>query len=393
MSKEFCYSIIGSGMMGTAVGFDLARFGDASKIFMVDRLEEKATEAAQRINRLTGDEIATGVSLEVSNEKDLVSFLKSKKVNACCGAAHYALNVMLSRACLEAGSNFCDMGGNTKVVKKQHQLHAEALNKGVCIVPDCGLAPGLGNILAARALKMMDCDDVQIRCGGLPQKPKPPLGYRIVFAVEGLTNEYTGMCREIRDGKIVEVPAFTEKEDIEIPLVLDWAEAFLTSGGTSTGPDSFLGKVRNYGYKTIRYPGHYDKVKTLIDLGFLDLIPVKIGTNEVVPRELTHELFKSKLVFPDDKDLVVLRVTAQGYNSNEERTVMIQEMFDYSDDKTGFSAMERTTAFPTSVIAIMMTHEQIYPGVAYLELVIDGDVMIEELAKRNIVIKTTSERI
>ncbi len=376
------YAVIGSGMQGTAEAYDLARFGKASGIIMADLDFTRAERAADRVNRLVNQRIAVPRVLDAGVDAALDVLFKD--IDVCCGAAHYALNEQLTRAAIRAGVHFCDLGGNTGVVERQHELHAEAKASGVTIIPDCGLAPGLGNILAARAIASLDCDSVQIRCGGLPQTPRPPLGYKLVFSPAGLTNEYTGDCLEIRDGKIVTVPAFTELETIAFPEPVGTCEAFLTSGGTSTGPRSFLGKVRNYGYKTVRYPGHFQKVRAMIDLGFLDTRPVTVGGVQVAPRDLFHTLIESKLDFPGDKDLVVLRVTGTAADG----TQMIQEMMDFHDDATGFSAMERTTAFSATIVAIMLAEGVFQPGVHALEQVVPGDDFVAELARRDIKIET-----
>jgi len=367
-------------MQGTAEAYDLATFGDADSVIIGDIDGQVAARAADRINRLLGRNTVKGTQLDAGDHRTVAALLKN--VDVCCGAAHYALNLDLTRAAIDAGCHFCDLGGNTTVVTKQHALNEQACSSGVTVIPDCGLAPGLGNILAARAISKMTCDTIDIRCGGLPQNPKPPLGYKLVFSIAGLTNEYTGQCVEIREGKRVEIPAFTECESIEFPEPVGICEAFLTSGGTSTGADSFLGKVRNYGYKTVRYPGHFDKIRAMIDLGFLDLNTVRIGSCDVVPRELFHTLVASKLRFPDDKDLIVLRVSATGSDGDGYPIQMIQNMIDYYDEKTGFSAMERTTAYSATIVAIMMAKGEIGPGVHCLETIVDGDRVVKELSRR-----------
>ncbi len=386
MAGNFKYALIGSGMQGTAEGYDLARFGDAERVIMCDLKGDIAAQAAGRINDLTGTDIAESLEIDVKDTGSLISLLK--QVDTCCGAAHYALNLDLTRACIEAGCHFNDMGGNTGVVHNQHHLHQQAVNAGVSVTPDCGLAPGLGNTLAARSFDKMEVEDIQIRCGGLPQTPKPPLDYSIVFSVAGLTNEYTGMCVEIRDGTIVEVPAFTELESIEFDAPVGKCEAFLTSGGTSTGPWSFQGKLNNYGYKTVRYPGHFEKIRTMIDMGFLDLNPVLVGNNEVIPRDVFHVLAESRLNDPDGHDLVVLRVVSRGRDSEGQPITMVQNMVDYHEEKTGFTAMERTTAYSASIVAIMMTRGELKPGVHPLELSVNGDTFVNELARREIHVKT-----
>jgi len=186
MSENYKYAVLGSGMQGTALGYDLARFGGASRIIMCDIRNDAAQVAAGRINVLSGKSIAEGHQLNAEKLEETKSLLSD--VDTCCGAAHYALNLGLTRISIDSGCHFCDMGGNTGVVRQQHKLNSRAKEKGVSVIPDCGLAPGLGNTLAARALDHMNCTSIQIRCGGLPQNPQPPLGYAIVFSVAGIHN-------------------------------------------------------------------------------------------------------------------------------------------------------------------------------------------------------------
>ncbi|MBN1356560.1 saccharopine dehydrogenase NADP-binding domain-containing protein [bacterium] len=386
MNSRYRYTVIGAGMQGTAEAFDLVQYGQASRVILCDIDPGAARRGAERVNRLTGSDLTVGIRLDAADRKTVLDTLSETDV--CCAAAHYALNRDLTDLAIEAGCHFCDLGGNTSVVQQQHELHEKACAAGVAVVPDCGLAPGLGNILAARALTRMTCDTIRIRCGGLPQDPKPPLDYKLVFSISGLTNEYTGQCLEIRNGRVVELPAFTEPEDIEFPEPVGKCEAFLTSGGTSTGAFSFKGKVQNYGYKTVRYRGHYDKVRAMIDLGMLDLEPVMIHGLPVVPREVFHVLGERKLLFEGDRDVVVLRVSAEGWDDQHRNAVLIQHMMDFYDDRTGFSAMERTTAFSAAVIAVMMAQGDVQPGVNTLENAVDPDRVVRELALRGIEIHT-----
>ncbi|MGB3975153.1 MAG: saccharopine dehydrogenase C-terminal domain-containing protein [bacterium] len=389
-TNKSIYAVIGCGMQGVAEAYDLVRFGHAEKVVMVDLRREAAEQAAASVNMLTESDRAVSIAIDASRGDDIVRMLRDHNVTVCCGAAHYALNYELSKAALEAGAHFCDMGGNTEVVMKQHLLHDPAMQKNIGIVPDCGIAPGTANILAARAIKHIECDSIQMYCGGLPVSRDLPLGYKLVFSISGLTNEYTGNCIEIRDGRIVSVPAFTEKEALVLPEPVGACEAFLTSGGTSTGPISFHGKLSSYGYKTVRYPGHYATVRSMIDMGLLELDPVQVAGQDVVPRDLFHVLASAYWDYPDEPDLLVLRVVAKGAIDGRPVT-MIQDLMDIQDGKTGFSAMARTTAFSAAIIAEALASGVLGSGVHYLERSVDPDWFVEEMAKRSLHVVTLIE--
>src|SRR5262249_25333508 len=151
-----------------------------------------------------------------------------------------------------------------------------------------------------------------MRCGGLPKNRNLPLGYKKLFTLEGLTNEYFGKAVALREGKIVEIDTFEELETIELPQPIGKVEAFTTSGGTSTPPPTWPDLLKTYDYKTIRYPGHHEKLKLLKDLGFLSLQPVDVKGHPVVPRDLFHVVMDRVWTFPREPDLVVLRVDVLG---------------------------------------------------------------------------------
>src|SRR5205085_4293797 len=215
---------------------------------------------------------------------------------AAISCVNYWLNEQLAGAAIDAGTNFCDLGGNNTVVDAELALDAAARAKGVNVVPDCGLAPGMTQLLVAHAVsRLASVDEIHIRVGGLPLDPKPPLDYQFVFAVEGLINEYVERARVLRGGKIVEIDSMTELEELEFPAPFGTMEAFQTSGGTSTLPDTYLGRVRELDYKTIRYQGHCEKFKLLVDLGLTTSETIDVDGLQVAPRRVLGEMLLKRL--------------------------------------------------------------------------------------------------
>ncbi len=252
------YVVLGAGMQGTASAYDMARFGEAEQIILADIDLRVAQRAATRVNRLTQRKLAKAAKVDVKDHNALVKLLKG--ANAVLSAVPYYFNVGIAKAAIEAKVNMCDLGGSTDIVFEQLKLDRRARKAGITIVPDCGLMPGMGNTLAVYGMNKLKrlgarCKEVQIRCGGLPQKPKPPLFYKLVFNIEGLTKEYTGKAYVLRGGKITRIEALTELEEIEFPEPVGCCEAFITSGGTSTCPWTFKGQLDRYEYKTVRYSG------------------------------------------------------------------------------------------------------------------------------------------
>jgi lysine 6-dehydrogenase len=296
---------------------------------------------------------------------------------------NYWYNAALSKAAIEIGANFCDLGGNNYIVDEQLAMDAEAKAAGINIIPDCGLAPGMVSILAMHgAAKFDSLEEIHIRVGGLPQDPQPPLNYQLVFSVEGLINEYIEVARVIREGKIAEVESMTELESLAFdgfpPL-----EAFQTSGGTSTLPDTFLGRISELDYKTIRYAGHCDKFKTMIDLGLCSSEEMVVDFQKVKPRKIFGDLLQKHLP-ADGPDYVLVRLDFVGGSGGATKNLRY-DIVDKLDEATGMSSMMRTTAFPASIIAQMMARGDVLTrGATPQEKAIDPDKFVAELDRRNI---------
>ncbi|HMK38752.1 MAG TPA: saccharopine dehydrogenase C-terminal domain-containing protein [Bacteroidota bacterium] len=371
------YLVLGAGMMGSAAAYDLARSGADNQVVLADINLQTAKRSAGAI----GPNVEA-VRLDVNSNRDLVGAMKG--CNAVISAVTYSVNLHVTRAALEAGVHVCDLGGNNDVVAKQLSLDGEARARGVTVIPNSGLAPGLINILAVTASKGFDTlDSISLRVGGLPRHPRPPLNYQIVFSVEGLINEYVEQALVIQDGELKHVDPMSGLEEIEFPAPFGTLEAFTTSGGLSTLPELFAGRVKTLDYKTIRYRGHCEKFKTLLDLGFATMEPMMVGGSVKTNREFFADLLRKKLDF-GDKDVVLARATITGTRDGA-RKVQSYEFVDHYDESASITAMMRATAFPTSITAQMLAHGTIAGrGVKPPELCVPGDAMIDELAKRNL---------
>ncbi|HYO92011.1 MAG TPA: saccharopine dehydrogenase C-terminal domain-containing protein, partial [Pyrinomonadaceae bacterium] len=298
-----------------------------------------------------GSEKLSPAQADVADYEQTVSLMRGHDAAISC--VTYFHNLQLARAAIEARVNFCDLGGNNAVVDAELALDEQARAAGINIIPDCGLAPGMVSILAAHgAVRFERLDEIHIRVGGLPQKPEPPLNYQIVFSVEGLINEYVERARIIRCGEIIEVDSMIEIERLDFPAPFEQMEAFNTSGGTSTLPESFSGRIQELDYKTIRYPGHCEKFKLLLDLGLASSEEVELDGARVRPRRLLGEMLQRHLP-ADGPDVVLIRVEFSGVMNKRQQTLRY-DIIDRFDHKTGLSAMMRTTAFPASIIAQMM---------------------------------------
>ena len=383
------YLILGAGRQGTACAYDLARFGEADRIILADANRAFAQKSVERLRRLLFPSNKTeleAVAVSVQDHSSLVKVMSG--ADAMMSAVPYYFNPLVAKAAIEAAVPMCDLGGDIQVVQEERRLSDAARTAGISIIPDCGLAPGMNNLLAVYGMERLDeTASVQIRCGGLPRVPKPPLGYRLVFNLEGMLNNYFGKAYVLRNGKVTEIESFTELEEIRFPKPLGKCEAFVTAGATSTCPWTFEGRLKSYDYKTVRYPGHYEKIKLLRELGLLDQRPVAIKGIPVVPRDLFVKVVGDKIAFPEDRDLVVLRVICRG-RKNRKPAELVLDMLERYDPATGFSAMERSTGFSTGIVAAMLARGEIKEkGVVPLETAVPAGPFVKELHRRGMSVK------
>ncbi|HMQ05513.1 MAG TPA: saccharopine dehydrogenase C-terminal domain-containing protein [Pyrinomonadaceae bacterium] len=370
--------VLGAGRMGHGAAFDLIHNSPGVQAVTVADFDlKKAMAVAEKVSTARID----AHHIDAANQSDVARLMSGHDAAISC--VNYWYNESLSRAAIETGTHFCDLGGNNYVVDSQLAMDEEAKAAGINVIPDCGLAPGMVSILAMHGAAAFDrLDEVHIRVGGLPQNPQPPLDYQLVFSVEGLINEYVEVARVIRNGKITEVPSMTELERIEFegfpPL-----EAFQTSGGTSTLPDTFLGKIGELDYKTIRYAGHCEKFKAMIDLGLCSSDEIVADYQKVTPRKVFGELLQKHLP-ADGPDYVLVRLEFVGQKDGGPKTIRY-DIVDKQDEQTGLSAMMRTTAFPASIIAQMMAKgDVLMRGATPQEKAIDPEKFVAELARRDI---------
>jgi lysine 6-dehydrogenase len=378
---QYRYLIIGAGRQGTAAAYDLARFGEPNEVFLADIELATAQEAARRVNKLTGRELASAIQLDVTDPAALKTALTG--TDAALSAVPYIYNLSITRAAVETRVNLCDMGGNTDVVWKQLELDENARQAGISIVPDCGMGPGLINTMAAYAIDLLDEPEaIYIYDAGLPQNPHPPWNYQLTFHINGLTNEMDGKAVFVRDSEIVLVDTLTEPEYIDIPP-LGRLEADVSSGGTSTAPWTFKDRVKRYENKVLRYPGHYEWLRAYKALGLFSEAPIQVGDQTVIPRQVYHTLLEPKITATEIRDVCVIRVRGTGIKDGQQAAVEI-DLVDHYDEATGFTAMERLTGWHCSIMMIFQAHGKVRPGGVPMETAVPAQEFMDELKRRGI---------
>jgi lysine 6-dehydrogenase len=388
--------VIGSGMMGSAAAYDMARQGQVDSVTLADNNLKLAKDVAARVNRITNDKKVRAVALDASKEKDAARLMKGH--DGALSAVPYFLNLGLAKAAITAGCHFADLGGNNTVVRQELALAKQAEKRGIGIAPDCGLSPGMASILGGELVRRLDgrADALKLYVGGLPERPMPPFHYQLVFSVEGLINEYVEPARILRKGKLITIDPLTEPEPFHMdgfaPLV-----AFQTSGGTSTLPETFEGKVGECFEKTLRYPGHYDLLCELKDLGLFSNEKMRVGDVEVSPRAVLSKVFEGKFA-GKGPDLCIMRLEAHEsvkapgvrglLGGKLKGRVATFTMVDHYDPKSDMSAMMRTTAFPASIVLQMMCAGAVSKhGAVLQERDVPAETFLEEIARRGIKIE------
>jgi lysine 6-dehydrogenase len=371
--------VLGAGLQGSACAYDLLQQKTVERVTVADL---KPDRALALLKPHVGPRLAL-VKVDVQEGAAVRDVMRGHDAALC--ALPYYHNLEVTRAALEVGIHCADLGGNTEIVFQQKKLDADARAKQVSVIPDCGLAPGMVNILAAEGIRRVgDAETVKIFVGGLPQHPEPPLNYQIVYSLEGALDYYTTPAWVLREGKPTRVDPLSEPEQVSFPPPLGTLEAFHTAGGISTMPWAYEGRVRSMEYKTLRYPGHVALMKAIRDLGLLDLTPIKVKGREVVPRDVFIAAVSPKLTKPEQRDLVALRVEVRGRSGQQ----VAWQLLDYFDEARGISAMMRTTGYSLAVTGLMQVDGRVKgPGAHTPDEAVPFGDYVAELAMRRVEIR------
>lgn len=339
--------ILGTGHIGSVIAKDLAKNMPSAKIVMADKDLDHALDAAAK----TGMKNVSAIQLDIFDHSKLVDTLEG--FDLAVGALPGEVGYHAVKACIDAKVDMVDV---SFMPENPLSLDKEARKANVTIIPDCGVAPGLSHMLIMHGMSKFDkVHDAQILVGGLPAKPIPPLGYTITWSVEGLIDEYTRKARIIRNGKVAEVEPLDALEEIEVPIV-GKLEAFI-SDGLRTLLQTTKG-VENMAEKTLRYPGHIEKIRLLKDMGFFDQEPVQIENLSVSPKSVTVKLLERKLKKPNVPDILVMLVRVEG-TKGEKRLKHSFFVLDRYDKRGNVTAMARTTAYTASCTAQLLAKKAI----------------------------------
>jgi lysine 6-dehydrogenase len=321
-------AVLGSGLMGSVIGWDLAKSDGVDSVVVADIDPERLKRLKKRA---PGKKLSTEL-LDLKNKGKVVAFLKGFDVAA--SALPHGIVHPSDVAAVEAGAKLV----NIAFEDEQMSLDAQARKTGGALIPGCGVAPGLGGVLLAHGLEQIGGgDEGHILVGGLPQKPIPPFDYRLVFSIVGLLREYIDDARVFRNGKLLRVRPFSTVESYEFPAPVGKLEGFCTDGLASLVYT--MKGMKTLDEITLRWPGHAEKMGLLMDSGFFSREKVKTGDGDVSPLEVSWAVLGKKLAEGDPRDMTVMRVIAKGRKGR-----VVYDMVDRYDEENGVSSMGKTTA-------------------------------------------------
>ena len=368
--------VLGAGLQGSACAYDLLQRPEVERVTLADLHPDRLPAF---LKRKKSKRLVT-TRLDAKKAGALRKLMRNH--DAVMNALPYYFNYPVAKLAVTSRLHCADLGGNTQIVQKQQTLHNAAQQKRVSVIPDCGLAPGMVNIIAAEGIRRVaHAESVKIYVGGLPQKPEPPLNYQIVYSLEGALDYYTTPSWVLREGRPERVEALSELEDVPFPIPVGTLEAFHTGGGISTMPWAYSGKVRTMEYKTLRYPGHVAIMRPIREMGLLSLDPVRVRGTEIVPRDAFIAAVSPQLTKPNSRDLVALRVEVRGKSGAR----VAWQLLDYYDEATGISAMMRATGFSLAITGVMQVDGRIdSPGVYTPDEAVPFPAYVDELRQRGV---------
>ena len=337
--------VLGYGNIGKLIAKDMSDSLPGAEVTLAGRHREKLENTLKSINK----EKVSGITVDAHDFGELVSTIE--KFDLTIGALPGDIGYQSLKAAIKAKVDLVDV---SFMPENPLPLNDSAREAGITIVPDCGIAPGISNLLVGHATSKIDTvENVKIMVGGLPETPVDPLGYTITWSPEGLVDEYTRKATIIKNGKPTQVDALTGLEEIDFPKI-GKLEGFYTDG-LRTLIHTVKG-VKTMWEKTLRYPGHVEKVKLITALGFLDSRPLRVRGMNIVPRDVTTRLFAQTLWKPHIKDILVMHVEVTGKARDAQQRFTYQ-MLEHYDEKNNATAMARTTGYPTSIVAQLVAQK------------------------------------
>ena len=379
--------ILGVGRQGSAAAYDILKYNKPQQLLLLDNNHDSLKRTISKVNRVKDDntEIIAEV-IDLNDSQKLIKLLTPFDI--FLSAVPYQFNLQLTKVALSSKTSMVDLGGHTKNVIKQLSYDESSKNNNIAIVPDCGMGPGMNISMALLGIEYLDqAKDVYIWDGGLPKNPVKPWNYSLFFNIKGLTNEYDGSAYFIKNGKIEKILCFEEFEVVEFEDI-GKLEAVVTSGGLSTMPWTFEGKLNTLSNKTLRYKGHWELMKAYRQLGLFSEKQITYNGAKFTPRDFYHFLLEPLLGSDDREDICLMRTESYGLKDGHKIGVRYEVVEEYDED-TGFMAMEKWTGWHASIVMQKILDGSIKPGAHAIEKALSGKMFYDEAVKRGYNIKET----
>ncbi len=377
-------TVIGAGSIGAALAGELCRMTpEVSQVQVCDT----HARALRALHEHVQSPALRSFQLDVRDTAVLGPILRGTDCVVSCVPAE--LNPALARLCLDHGASFCDLGGNDALIEQELALDDEARAKSVWIVPNCGLAPGLVNILCLHGVAQFDrVHAAHLRVGDVPLHPEPPFRFRISWSAERVVDDYSNPAYLIEGGKVVQADPLSREERVRFPEPFGAMEAFCTQGGLSTLTDQLAGRVETLDHKTIRWPGHADQMRFVMGLGLGEARKIDVRTHMTYRDVLVRQLRRT--LGGHYEDAVLLRVLVRGEKDGRAQT-LVYEMVDRHDTASGRTAMMRCTSVPTAVIARLLAQRALdgSGGADVPENVVPRDAFLDAVRARGLDIQAT----
>ena len=384
--------VLGSGLMGPAAAYNAMIDPDVTKVTLCDLSQQQLDVAYAKLLGMEGGDKLTTVKLDLGDRAATTQLMAGFDV-VVAALPKEAIPLGI-RAAVAAKTPLVDLSWPLPELVEEVKQHVEA--EGGLVIPGCGVEPGLTEIVARYLAEKLDrIDELHIKCGGIPEKPAPPLGYKIVFGGRQLPLR-EGEALICRNGELETVPRYSGAQPVHFSGVGEceaWQEGFMPwLMELDVLKDLKLGTQM-----TVRWPGYAEKVTVLRDLGMFSLEPIDVDGVQVAPKALLDALLYPHVKMDEGEiDITCFRVEAIGEKKGRRRKFKV-EMVDRYDEELGFTSMARTTAMTGAIVARMIARGDVKArGFVTPEKVIVGqafDILMDELAKANIRFEMTTEKV
>lgn len=334
--------VLGAGKIGSLIAY-LFSHSNHYEVYLADKQTN-----TPHLKRLKNTPNYKFIHLDVEDLKEIAKIIKEHQIEAVISSLPFYCNIEIAKIAIELHAHYFDL---TEDVQTTQSIYNLAKNAKTAVVPQCGLAPGIISIIANDLMSNFPkLDTVKLRVGALPINISNALQYSLTWSTDGLINEYGNLCQAIEDGKEVVLLPLEGKEEVKIDGLT--YEAFNTSGGIGSLVKTYYGKVKHLSYKTIRYPGHCEKIKFLLN---------DLRLNE--DRETLKKIFE-KAIPKTFQDVVLVYVSVTG--TQEDQFIeesYVKKFYSKKLDKYRWSAIQLTTASALcAVVDLTLNNPEKYVG-------------------------------